>query len=151
MAMNDFIVRRARSTDAAAVAELSGILGYPVDHETMRSRLEQLGGREEHVVFVAETNGEVVGWIHGAERELLVVGRVAEICGLVVAEGRRASGVGRRLVEAMEQWAGGRGLDHVSVRSNVVRPESHSFYEKIGYARLKTQHVYRKRLPLPGT
>jgi hypothetical protein len=34
----------------------------------------------------------------------------------------------------------------VSLRSNIVRPESHAFYEKIGYARFKTQHAYRKRL-----
>jgi GNAT superfamily N-acetyltransferase len=148
--MNDFIVRRAKTTDAAGVAALSGILGYPVDRETMQSRLERLSGCEEHVVFVAEMNGEVVGWIHGAERDVLVAERFGEICGLVVAEGRRSSGVGRRLVEAIEQWAGGRGLDQVSVRSNVVRTESHPFYEKVGYSRIKTQHAYRKRLDSPG-
>jgi N-acetylglutamate synthase-like GNAT family acetyltransferase len=144
--MNDFIVRRAKTTDAAGVAALSGILGYPVDRETMQSRLERLGEREEHVVFVAEMNGEVVGWIHGAEHPNLVADRMGEICGLVVAEGQRTSGVGRRLVEAVEQWAGGRNLDQVSVRSNIVRTESHPFYEKVGYSRIKTQHAYRKRL-----
>jgi GNAT superfamily N-acetyltransferase len=150
--MNDVVVRRAKTTDAAGVAELSGILGYPVDRETMPRRLQQLDGREEHAVFVAETNGKIVGWIHGAEHELLVVGRMAEICGLVVAEGQRASGVGRRLVEAVEQWARGRGLDEVSVRSNVTRPESHPFYERLGYTRIKTQHTYRKRLgPQPSS
>ena len=144
--MNDFVIREARSTDAAGVAELSGVLGYPVDCETMQRRLDRLGRDEEHVVFVAEISGEVVGWIHGAACELLVAGRIGEICGLVVAEGQRTGGVGRRLVEAVEQWARGRGLEQVSVRSNVVRPESHSFYEKVGYLRLKTQQVYRKRL-----
>jgi GNAT superfamily N-acetyltransferase len=146
MAMNDFVVRKARTTDAAGVAELSGVLGYPVDRDAMQRRLERLGGCEEHVVFVAEISGEVVGWVHGVEHEFLVAGRVGEICGLVVAEGRRTSGVGRRLVDAIEQWARGRGLEQVSVRSNVARIESHPFYEKVGYARLKTQHVYRKRL-----
>jgi N-acetylglutamate synthase-like GNAT family acetyltransferase len=144
--MNDFIIRRAKTKDAAGVAALSGILGYPVDRETMQSRLEQLGGREEHVVFVAEMNREIVGWIHGAEQNNLVTGRIGEICGLVVAEGRRTSGMGRRLVEAVEQWARGRGLEQVSVRSNIVRTESHPFYEKVGYTRFKTQHAYRKRL-----
>jgi GNAT superfamily N-acetyltransferase len=144
--MNDCIVRKAKTTDAPRVAELSGILGYPVDRETMQRRVEQLGGREEHVIFVAESNDEIVGWIQGAEHDLLVAGRIGEICGLVVDDGRRTSGVGRRLVEAVEQWARERGLDQVSVRSNVVRTESHPFYEKVGYTRLKTQHVYRKNL-----
>src|SRR6266404_1814709 len=144
--MSDSVIRRAKITDAAGVAELSGILGYPVDAETMKGRLEQLGGREEHVVFVAEANGKLAGWTHAAEQEILEVGRVWEIWGLVVAAGQRGRGVGRHLIEAVEQWARGRGLDQVSVRSNVARIESHPFYEKLGYTRLKTQHAYRKRL-----
>jgi GNAT superfamily N-acetyltransferase len=146
MEMTNFVIRRATSAAAAGVAELSAILGYPVDRETMQRRLERIGGCEEHIVFVAEINGEIVGWIHGAEHEFLVAGRIGEICGLVVAEGERTGGVGRRLVEAVEQWARGRGLDQISVRSNVARAESHPFYERVGYTRLKTQHVYRKRL-----
>ncbi|MDP9099596.1 MAG: GNAT family N-acetyltransferase [Verrucomicrobiota bacterium] len=149
MGLNEVVVRKAKSTDAASVAELSGILGYPVDRGTMQRRLGKLDGREEHVVFVAEMSGKVVGWIHGAERELLVVDRVGEICGLVVEEGQRTSGVGRRLVEAVEEWARGRALDQISVRSNAARTESHPFYERVGYTRLKTQHAYRKSLALP--
>ena len=39
-----------------------------------------------------------------------------------------------------------RGLENVSVRSNVVRLESHPFYERAGYVRVKTQHAYWKRI-----
>jgi hypothetical protein len=28
----------------------------------------------------------------------------------------------------------------------VTREESHPFYERLGYTRVKTQHAYRKRL-----
>src|SRR4051812_46431714 len=108
--MDNFIVRLAIDADAGAIADLSGILGYPVERSAMQPRLEKLSGRQEHVVFVAEMNGEIIGWIHGAERELVVADRVAEICGLVVAEGRRIGGVGRCLVEAVEEWALRRGL-----------------------------------------
>src|SRR2546423_7763127 len=123
MLMNDLIVRRVTITDAARIAELSGILGYPADRETMQRRIAQLGRRDEHVVFVAEINGDVVGWIHGVEHEFLVAGSIGEICGLVVTEGQRTRGVGRRLVEAVEQWGRGRELEQVSVRSNVARTE----------------------------
>jgi hypothetical protein len=37
------------------------------------------------------------------------------------------------------------GLAVVTVRSNVVRVESHPFYERLGHVRGKTQHVYTKR------
>ena len=36
------------------------------------------------------------------------------------------------------------------VRSNVTRPESHPFYERLGYERIKTQHSYRKTLAPRG-
>jgi GNAT superfamily N-acetyltransferase len=146
--VNKLKIRKATTNDAAAIAQLSGQLGYPVEADIMRERLERFLQLEEHAVFVAETN-EVVGWIHGAEYELLEVGRHGEIWGLVVADGQRGKGVGRQLTDAVEQWARSRGLDEISVRSNVIRPESHPFYERLGFTRYKTQHAYRKRLALP--
>lgn len=94
--------------------------------------------------------GDVVGWLHAAEQELLESGRRCEILGLVVDPAHRARGVGRRLVEAVEAWALARGLDRMAVRSNVARPDSPPFYERLGYERAKTQHASRKPLAPPG-
>ena len=138
-------IRKAARNDAACVAELSGQLGYPVATEVMAQRLERVLGRAEHVVFVAETT-EIVGWVHAAEQEILETGTVCEIWGLVVADGQRGKGIGRRLIEAVEEWALSRGLKQVSLRSNIIRPEAHPFYERIGFTRYKTQHAYRKSL-----
>jgi len=69
-----------------------------------------------------------------------------EILGLVVDQNYRCQGVGRSLVAAVEAWAGSRGVTTIKVRSNMVRAESHPFYERLGYARVKSQHVYRKLL-----
>jgi GNAT superfamily N-acetyltransferase len=146
--VNTLKIRKATADDALTIAQLSGQLGYPVEAHVMRERLERFLQLEEHAVFVAETT-KVIGWIHGAEYELLEVGRHAEIWGLVVADGQRGKGVGRQLIDAVEQWARDRGLDEISVRSNVIRPESHPFYERLGFTRYKTQHAYRKRLALP--
>jgi GNAT superfamily N-acetyltransferase len=140
-------LRNAVATDADRLAKLSEELGYPVDSGMIRPRLERLRANPEHIVLVAESpTNEVVGWIHAAEHDILEAGSFCEILGLVVAAGQRGEGVGRRLVEQIEGWATGRGLQHVSVRSNVARAESHPFYERLGYARVKTQHVYRKRI-----
>lgn len=145
--MTDVSIRRATLEDAAHVAALSGGLGYPVAVAEVADRLGRLLARAEGVVLVAEAApGQVIGWVHGAEQELLESGRRCEILGLVVDEAHRAQGVGRRLVQAVETWAAARALDRMAVRSNVVRAESHAFYERLGYVRAKTQHAYSKRL-----
>ena len=140
------VVRRAASDDAPHVAALSRVLGYPVDPGVMSERLAHLAARDADAVFVAVDRDRIVGWIHGSERELLEVGRQVEILGLVVDLTTRRSGAGRALVDAVERWAASRGVAQVSVRSNVVRVESHPFYERLGYKRVKTQHSYRKTL-----
>lgn len=140
-------VRAAPRDDAAAFAEPSGQLDYPVPAEALAERLDWLLGRDDQVVLAACAGPAVVGWIHGAEQELLESERRCEILGLVVDQRRRRAGIGRRLVAAVEAWARRRGLRLMSVRSNATRAESHPFYQGIGYQRTKTQQVYRKRLP----
>jgi GNAT superfamily N-acetyltransferase len=140
-------IRKANAGDADRLAELSGVLGYPVEPEVIRRRLERLLAKPDHVVFVAETSPELVaGWVRAAEHDILEVGCFCEILGLVVAADSRGKGTGRRLVESVERWALDRGLKQVSVRSNITRLESHPFYERAGYTHVKTQHAYRKRL-----
>ena len=71
---------------------------------------------------------------------------MTEIRLLVVDAAARRSGLGRALVTVGEQWAAQHGLHTMVVRSNVVRPESHMFYEGIGYQRTATSHVYHKQV-----
>ena len=139
-------IRTATLADAPRLAELSGTLGYPVAASQLAATLERLLPRRDHAVFVATNPDRVVGWIHVADREILEVGRLAEILGLVVDASVRRLGIGQRLVAAAEAWAAAHGLPAVTVRSNIVRPESHPFYEALGYVRIKTQHTYRKPL-----
>lgn len=140
-------VRRALLGDAPRLAELSAELGYPVPVAQLGSTLERLLPRSDHAVFVAISATDVaVGWIHVAEREVLEVGCFGEILGLVVDPSVRRQGLGQQLVAAAEAWAASKGLPGMTVRSNVLRADSHPFYEALGYRRLKTQHTYRKLL-----
>jgi ribosomal protein S18 acetylase RimI-like enzyme len=134
-----------------AIALLSAELGYPVDPPDIQKRLRLLTSAPDQIVLVATgPDGSVLGWIHGAEQLLLEAGSRCEILGLVVSSGHRRSGIGQRLLTAVEIWAADRGLLEVSVRSNVLRKSSHPFYEKHGYRRVKTQHAYRKAVGAHG-
>lgn len=98
-------VRRATPAEVARLAELSETLDYPVAPSSLAPRLERLIARAEDAVLVAEAESGVVGWVHGAEQELLESGRRCEILGLAVDPAYRNLGVGRRLVTAVEQWS----------------------------------------------
>lgn len=140
-----FEIRRADVGDAEAIAVLNRVLGRADGVEEVRESLSRLCTNGRDVILIAASHdGTALGWIHAGEREVLGSGRRCEILGLVVGEEARGRGVGRRLVAGAEEWATAGGLSEVVVRSNTRRLDSHPFYERLGYTRMKTQHVYRK-------
>ena len=144
---NNVGVRRARSTDAARIAELSGQLGYPTSAMEMRARLREVLKDKEAACFVAESGKTgLVGWIHVSTTPLLEVERRAEVNGLVVDEMARSQGAGALLLAAGEKWARGKRCKSMSVRSNVLRERAHGFYLRNGYEHYKTQKAFRKGL-----
>lgn len=139
-------IRPAIASDASEIARLATELGYPSSAEDVSVRLAELLVSESHFIAVAEGTPSLVGWMAVERRMLLESGERAELVGLIVDRAVRRSGIGRALVAAAEQWAIACGLQAIGVRSNIVRTESHPFYENLGYARTKTQHAYLKRL-----
>ena len=129
-------------SDVEVVTRLGLQLGYPVDEVAVARRLERYGGLDTHLLIVAERDGALVGWAHVLERALLQEPRHAEIGGLVVDEAARGSGVGRALLDAIDAWAARRGYHGLWLHSRVERPEAHSFYPALGFARIKTSHIY---------
>ena len=140
------MIRTARLDDAAAIAALSGQLGYPATTEQIAGRLEVVLTRQDMGTFVAAEDGVVVGWIHMFGCERIESDPSAEIGGLVVANGHRGAGLGSQLVAAGERWARSRGYAVVRVRSNVLRADAHRFYQREGYEPVKRQAVFLKTL-----
>jgi GNAT superfamily N-acetyltransferase len=140
-------VRRAGAEDAERLAALSTQLGYPSSEEDVERRLHEIGRDSDHLVAVAQLEGgRVAGWVHAFVSRLIEAGPRAEIGGLVVDEEFRGSGVGGLLMEHAEEWARSKGLEAVSLRSNVIRKDAHRFYERLGYKQIKTQHAFLKKL-----
>ena len=140
-------IRPMRETDTARVAALTGQLGYPSTPADIGARLSYLRGRPEDDVLVAvDDHDQPIGWIHVSRFASLEASDVALIGGLVVDDAHRAGGIGEALLAAGEAWARRHGATTMVVRSRVTRERAHRFYERHGYATVKTSHVFEKPL-----
>lgn len=144
---NSIEVRAAKEEDAEALAHLASELGYASTAAQVRERLYAAKKDTRQETFVAVNHeGTVVGWIQVSEARSIESEPRAEITGLVVDSRYRGAGTGRFLVERGEAWARARGFQAIGVRSNIIRERAHLFYERLGYAVVKSQKVFRKPL-----
>jgi GNAT superfamily N-acetyltransferase len=140
-------IRAAQAADHARIAELAGQLSYPSTPEEIARRLQGLQGTADAAVFVAEPEtGEIAGWIAVFVYRTVEADARAEVSGLVVDERFRSQRVGERLLARAEEWARDADCQVIGLRSNVIRERAHAFYERHGYAHVKTQKAFRKQL-----
>lgn len=133
--MTGLSVRPARVGDADALARLATQLGYPADAAQMPARFARVTADDNAAVFVAESEGTVVGMatIH-LRYTINHESPIAQLTLLVVDEASRTRGVGRALVEAAEHFARSRDAKRINVTTAVHRTGAHAFYERIGYS-----------------
>lgn len=142
------LIRAMTTEDIDRVAVLAGELGYPLSAHVLGQRFAALARSDTDEIFVAERDGEVVGWIHLKAFFDLLEEPTVEIRGLVVDARCRGVGIGQLLVETGECRARERGIARMRVTSNIVRERAHRFYERLDYAKAKTSHYFVKLLAL---
>lgn len=142
----DIRYRIASTTDSSEIARLSGQLGYNVEKNQVIERLNKIVDQKDHVVFVAEIEGKLIGWIHAHGRYLIESPPYVEIGGLIVDSTFRGQKIGKFLVERCEEWSKLLGFKEIRVRANETRLETLIFYKKIGFENTKAQKVFKKEL-----
>jgi predicted N-acetyltransferase YhbS len=144
---NDVRIRPMRPSDSERVADLATQLGYPSTTDEIEHRLAEVGENPRAAALVAvDVTETVVGWIQVERTPSLAVSDSALIGGLVVDEHHRSGRIGAALLEAGERWARDHGARTITVSSRVAREGAHRFYEREGYERLKTSHIFTKPL-----
>jgi GNAT superfamily N-acetyltransferase len=128
-------LRDAKPGDAARLVELIHELGHEVTEKQVRKNLGALKKAGETPI-VATLEKKVIG-LAGMHRMVTVhrpapVGRIPV---LVVAKEAHGLGLGRQLVEAVEQWCRKKGCKLIEVTSNDRRADAHAFYRHMGYER----------------
>lgn len=138
---------QAEIKDVERIASLCEQLEYSVTNQQIEQRLTKIKNNDAHIVYVATLENEyVIGWAHAHICDSIVIPTPAILLGLIVDKDYRHNGIGRVLMQQIEQWAFLVGCEGVLLRSNVKRQEAHSFYEKIGYRNIKQSVTFYKKL-----
>jgi len=137
-------VRAVDHRDAADVQGLLNDLGYPMSLDEVHSRLRALDAERSTKVLVAEGGDRVIGlavihWFELLEKP----GPFARLLALVVSNRARGTGVGRRLVEAVEAVARRAGCLGMEVTTAAHREQAQGFYEGMGFSTGESRY-YRK-------
>ncbi|GGN24314.1 MULTISPECIES: GNAT family N-acetyltransferase [Marinomonas] len=137
-------IRLANLQDANAIADVASALGYQsaVSAELARARLERLLLSSDDKVWVAEFNGQLIGWLHAQHAFRAASADFIEILGLSVSDQARLKGAGRALVGKAKEWALSEKIT-LRVRTNDTREGAKKFYTALGFTTTKIQSVFQ--------
>ena len=148
MAQN-WVIRPAQLEDAAALCRLNReAMGYDYPPDATRQNLQHLLGDGSCRIFVAQQEGQVIGYVHARDYNTLYFEPMKDILGLAVHPQYRRCGVGRALLEAVEEWGLHTGAKGIRLVSGKERTQAHTFYLHCSFMRCKEQVNMKK--PLTG-
>lgn len=126
--MPSMLIRSFRLGDYSAIMRIWQETGLDrSDSESLDALAKQLSWDSE-LVMVAELDGEVVGVVVGT-----IDGTYAYFYRLAVLPRCQGSGIGRKLVEALENRFRQRGVHRVLIMVNQDNPGVLPFYYALGY------------------
>ena len=141
------VVRPVAESDTDAVLEITRWFAatFVVDEaEFLRSIAEVLADSSA-CFLLAELDRAVIGYVLGYQHPTLHAnGPVLWIDELAVVEAHQRSGVGRALMNAIEDWACERGC----VMVNLATRRAAGFYKAMGY---EASAAYFRKLLYPGS
>ena len=142
------LIRLARVSDAPAITELLGQLGYPDEIPNVSARLKTLVAREDTGVLVAELAGQVSALAAYQLMELLERHQPqCRITTLVVHADARRQGLARSLLERIATIATERGCFRLEVTTQARRVDAARLYSALGFEERPRTLV--KALPRP--
>jgi RimJ/RimL family protein N-acetyltransferase len=137
-------IREIREDDAAEFLELCRTLDAETpfflyepgernhNAEEQRRRIADLLKRPTAMTFVAEQDGELVGYLEAAGPSLKKKSHAVSI-GIGVLQRSAGQGIGKRLFAALEDWAQQNGIRRIELTAMEHNEVGLGLYRKIGY------------------
>ena len=132
-------VRRAAPQDVARVLELCRLLSVgdepELSEQAARQRLRATADDPDHAVYVAESDGRILGtfalvFVAGLAHAGRPFGIVEDVAVDPCAQGQ---GVGRRMMRFAMDRCAERGCYKLALSSRLSRGPAHRFYESLGF------------------
>jgi GNAT superfamily N-acetyltransferase len=139
------LIRHAVGADIEAIIRLVSQLGYQLSREHASANLH-IYEKVQGFIFVAVREEKVIGFISGVFIPLFhsheMMFRITALC---VDEKERGKGIGKTLVERIEEVCRKKECCYLEVTSGKHRKENaHIFYESIGYIPYKGKRFIKK-------
>ena len=142
------MIRSVQVKDAGQIRDLCHqALGYNSTLETVATQIEKFNLPDsDHFCFVCEEDqtGHILGYVEAEVYESLYSDAGLNILGLAVFPSAQGRGIGRQLMERVEELAKSKHYAFIRLNSASHRKEAHLFYERIGYEGNKTQKRFLK-------
>lgn len=141
-------IRRLQTQDLPAYFQLRTAL-WPDSAADFALEVAEILSADHLVSFIAEQGGKLVGFVEVSLRayaEGCESSPVGYLEGWYVAPTHRKTGVGRRLVEAAEDWARAQGCTEMASDSEISNTQSHQAHACLGYQEVERIVCFRKSL-----
>ena len=140
--------REINTADAPEVAEIcKSALGYDINVESVKRQIAKLtNDKNQHIIIGYEDKEtrKIIGFIHAQMYESFYSDLGLNILGLAVNPDFQGRGIGRKLMNKLEQYAVENRISFIRLNSAMKREEAHKFYEHIGYSCDKVQKRFIK-------
>ena len=140
--------REINITDTPEVAEIcKAALGYDVDLENIKRQIEKLtNDKKQHIIIGYEDENirKIIGFVHAQMYESFYSDLGLNILGLAVNPDFQGEGIGRKLMNKLEEYAVDNNISFIRLNSALKREAAHKFYEHIGYNCDKVQKRFIK-------
>ena len=143
------MLRALKATDVASIHEINKeALGYDFSPEETASQLAKLSQDPHHFLlgFEEPSSHDLLGYVHAEVYESLYSKPGFNILALAVLPQTQGKGIGKTLLEGLEQEAEKRVYNFIRLNSADHRIAAHAFYERVGYTCDKMQKRFIKLL-----
>ncbi|CAM3386361.1 GNAT family N-acetyltransferase [Streptococcus pluranimalium] len=143
------MLRSLTLADMSAIRHINDVsLGYPVTLETTEKQFQKIAQNPKHMLigFEDHSSQQIIGYVHAEVYESLYAEAGLNVLALAVLPNSQGLGIGKALMQGLEEQAKVAGFAFIRLNSGSHRKEAHAFYQQIGYNSDKTQLRFIKEL-----